>query len=405
MNLSLWIAGRYLFAKKQTNAINIISAISIFGIAVGTAALILVLSVFNGFEDLITSMYNSFNPDVKVLPVQGKTFKVDSILLKKLNSIEGVEYVSQVLEEIAFFEYKENQDFGTLKGVDQNFSKVTDIDSTVREGTYTIGNGNKNTAVLGLGMRNKLSVDVDDPLTPLSVHMPKKHRAGIMDQPFNTRLLYPVGTFILQQDLNNKYVLTSLSFARELLDVEEEVSSLELKLYPGFQLPQVEAEINEIMGPGFEVKNRYRQEESFIKLMQVEKWLSYAIVGLMMLMISFNMVGVLWMMVLEKKNDIAVLRSMGANNLTTGRIFLYEGLLLCGLGLLLGFVIALLIYFAQKQFDLVKVQGHFIIDAYPASLRVFDFFVVTITVFAIGYLASLPPFFRAQRIEAFLREE
>lgn len=406
MNLSLRIARRYLFAKKTTNAINIITGISVFGIAVGTAALLLVLSVFNGFEDLISSMYSNFNPDVKIVPTQGKTFEADSTLLLKLRSLEGVKYVAETLEETAFFEYKGSQDVGIVKGVDEFYQAVTHIDSTVREGKFKLQEGQQELAVLGLGMRNKLQVNVDDLFTPMTVYMPKSREVGMFEQQFRRLSVYPSGTFIIQQEFNNQYVLTSLDFVRALLDAGDQVvSALEIKLNGGANQTRVMEKIQQIAGAELTVKNRYEQEEAFLKLMKIEKWLSFAIVSLMMLLVSFNIVGALWMIVLDKQKDISILKSMGAFDTTIRNIFLKEGLLLAGLGIAIGFVIAVATYGVQKMFGIVAIPGNFIVEAYPISMRIIDFVVVALTVAAIGFLASIPPALRARRVPTIIREE
>jgi lipoprotein-releasing system permease protein len=409
MSLSLRIARRYLFAKKSTNAINIITGIAVFGIAVGSAALVLVLSVFNGFEDLITGMYSNFNPDVKVVPAKGKTFEADSIMLAELEMIEGVAAVAGSLEEVAFFEYKDNQDFGTLKGVDKNFANVVGIDSTVREGQYLFNDNGRELAVLGLGMRNKLSTNVGDRFTGMAVYMPKRDNRpspfGLAAQPFRRRYVYPGGTFIIQQEFDNQYVLSSIDFARDLLDVEDVVSALEFRLDAGANKDEVMGRIAKYMGEGFIVKDRFKQEEAFMKLMQVEKWLSYAIASLMMLMVAFNMIGALWMIVLEKQKDIAILKSMGTLNTSIRNIFINEGVLLSLLGLAIGFVLAIGLYLIQTTVGIVSVPGNFIVDAYPISMRVIDFVVVAVTVVIIGLLASLPPALRAMRVSVLIREE
>lgn len=406
MNLALKIARRYLFAKKTTNAINIITGISVFGIAVGTAALILVLSVFNGFEDLITTMYSNFNPDVKILPAKGKTFEVDSTLLAKIKAVQGVQYVAQTLEETAFFEYKGSQDVGTVKGVDDFYKVVTGIDSTVREGKFKLHqDGAPEMAVLGLGMRNKLQVNVVDDITPMIVYMPKTKEVGIFEPQFRRLSVYPVGTFVIQQEFNNEYVLTSLEFARKLLDTENAVNALEIKLSGGLNQDRVIGNLRQVVGKELVVKNRFEQEEAFLKLMQVEKWLSFAIVSLMMLLVAFNLVGALWMIVLEKQKDISILKSMGAVDATIRNIFLNEGLLLCVVGIAIGFLLAIATYGAQKTFGLVGIPGNFIVEAYPISMRFVDFMVVALTVAAIGLLASIPPALRAVRVPTIIREE
>lgn len=407
MNLSLRIARRYLFGKKSTNAINVITGIAMFGICVGTAALILVLSVFNGFEDLITSMYSNFDPEVKITPAEGKTFAVDSALLQRLRDIEGVAVVSQTLEEVAFFEYKNNRDFGTLKGVDANWQQVTRIDSTIREGSFTLREGERDLAVLGLGMRNKLGVNVEDLFSSISVYMPKRQEVGMLEQQFRTRQVYPTGTFIIQQEFDNQYVITSLEFARQLLGMDDQVSALELKLSeaPESRQRAVIERIRAAMGEDYDVKNRYQQEETFLRLMKMEKWLSFAIVSLMMLLVAFNMVGALWMVVLEKKKDIAILKSMGALDTTVRNIFLAEGLLLALVGVGVGFLLALFIYWLQVRYGIVRIPGNFVVSAYPVGIRLIDFVVVFFTVLAIGLLASIPPALRAKRVSSIIREE
>ncbi|MCO6493140.1 MAG: ABC transporter permease [Phaeodactylibacter sp.] len=409
MNLSLRIARRYLFAKKSTNAINIITGIAVFGIAVGSAALVLVLSVFNGFEDLITTMYSNFNPDIKVTPARGKTFGADTVMLEKLLALDGVQQVSRTLEEVAFFEYKDNQDFGTLKGVDENFNKVVGIDTTVKEGEYRFEENGRQLAILGLGMRNKLAANVGDRFAEMAVYMPKREQSsgifGAQVQPFRRRYIYPGGTFVIQQEFDNQYVLASLEFARQLIGTENEVSALELRMAPGAETEEVVAAVQGVMGPDFEVKSRYEQEASFLRLMQVEKWLSYAIASLMLLLVAFNIVGALWMVVLEKQKDISILKSMGALNTTVRNIFLNEGLLLSLLGIGIGFVLAIVLYVLQKTVGIVSVPGNFVVQAYPISMRFVDFIVVALTVTAIGVLASVPPALRAMKVSALIREE
>lgn len=404
MSLPFKIARRYLFAKKTTNVINIISAIAVFGIAVGTAALLLVLSVFNGFEDLITGMYNSFNPDVKIVAKKGKTFAGDIIQIEELQALDGVAVISRTLEEIALFDYRDNRYIGVVKGVDANYQEVTNLDSTVNEGTYSFNLGTRPMAVLGRGMRSRLGVNVNDLLSPISVYMPKRQKS-LFGDPFRRMSVYPAGTFNIQSEFNNRYVFTSLDFASKLLNVKNTVSALEVKLHPGYAIQDTYDKIREVMGGDFVVKNRAEQEATFFRLMKMEKWLSFAIVGLMMAMIAFNLIGALWMIVLDKKSDIAILKSMGADNRLVQTIFLNEGLLLCGLGLILGFTLAVLIYVVQKSVGLVSIPGNMVIQSYPISMRGFDFIIVALTVLTIGLLASFPPAWRTRSIPPIILEE
>lgn len=407
MNLPLKIARRYLFAKRSTNAINIITGIAVFGVAVGTAALILILSVFNGFEDLFLSLYNNFNPDVTITPAKGKTFEPDSVALLRLEQLDGVEVVAQVLEEKALFEFQDNQHIGLLRGVDDQYHLVTGIDSTVREGDYQIHLSDQPTAIIGLGIRNKLGIDVEDPFATLGVYMPKRKKTGLFDsRPFKSRTVVPTGTFLVQQDFENQYVISSIDMVRELLTLSPTAcSSLEVKLFPGFDHESTYEAIREIFGTDFIIKDRYEQEASFLRLMRIEKWLSFAIVGLMMLLISFNLIGALWMIVIEKQKDIAILQSMGMTASNVQNLFLLVGVLMCGFGVLCGFTLATVIYMLQTTIGIISLPGGMLIDAYPVSLRWFDFPIVAATVLAIGFLAALLPARRATRVPAIVREE
>ena len=407
MNLSFKIARRYLFAKKSTNAINIISGISVLGLALGAAVLVLVLSVFNGFENLISGMMGHFNPDIKIIAIKGKTFIPDTLKINQLRALNGVAYVSETLEETAFFEYEKSQEIGILKGVDDNFVKINGIDSTVREGKYQLSNGEQNYVVLGGGIRNLLGVYENNMMTPLSIYMPKRGEIGVLEQPFKKRFAYPAGTFVIQTDFDNQYILTNLAFVRDLLGADEEVSALEIKLNPNASSSKTLSVIQNLMGPDFTVKDRYRQDEAFLKLMNIEKWLSYAILCLTLLLVAFNMVGSLWMMVLEKRKDISILKSMGATDNLIRNVFLNEGLLLCGLGLVLGFFLAIIAYLLHVYTEggLVPLPPGFATDRYPVALKGSDFAVVALTVFVIGLLASTPAALRAMKVETSMREE
>jgi len=408
LNLPFHIARRYLFSKKSTNAINIISGISVFGLSVGAAALVLVLSVFNGFEDLITGLFSNFNPDIKVLPAKGKTFLPNDEQILKIKALEDVEHLSLTLEEVAIFEYKGSQDYGILKGVDENFKYVTEVDSTIREGDYILKDRDRHMAILGVGMRNKLSVNVDDYFSAISVYMAKKKQRksfGGLSEPFTKRYLYPAGTFVIQQDFDSQYIISSLEFAQELISSKGEVSSMEIKLKDGVPAKASVKAIENILGEGFDVKDRYRQDEAFLKLMNIEKWMSFAILSLTLLLIAFNLIGALWMIVLEKKQDIAILKSMGATDIMVRNIFLGVGLLLCLLGVFLGFFIAISLYLIQVNFGIVPIPDGFVINSYPISMRFFDFLIVGVTVIIIGAIASIPPAKKAESIESIIRKE
>ncbi len=405
MPLYLKIARRYLFARKRTHAINVITGITVTGLAIGTAALLLVLSVFNGFEELLSSLFSNFNPDVKVSPLQGKTFATDSSRIARLRALPGVAAVARSLEEVAFFEYEDKQDFGILKGVDRTYSRVTRIDSTIVEGRYLLEKQGRAFLVLGAGMRNKLGIDVEDYLEPVAVYMAKRKLRSTVEQPFRKRYAYPAGTFKIQQEYDQRYVLAPLWFVQELMQRHGRISALEVRLKPDSDKEATLSAIRQIMGPDFAVKDRYQQEEAFFKLMKLEKWLSYAILTLVLILVAFNMVGSLWMMVLEKKKDVAILRSMGASGKLIRRVFLAEGLLISLMGLGAGFALAIALYLLQKQYGLIGIPEGFVVRAYPVKMVWSDFFVVAATVLLIGLAASLLPARKAESLPAMVREE
>ncbi|MCS7036650.1 MAG: ABC transporter permease [Saprospiraceae bacterium] len=403
--LPFFFARRYLFAKGSSNAIHIISGISVLGIAIGTAALILVLSVFNGFEGLLSGLFGYFNPEIKITPAKGKTFVADSVLLERLRQTPGVALVSETLEEIAFFEYEGSQDFGVLKGVDAYYARINDIDSTLSAGRYVLQEDDRYYAVVGAGMSHKLRIRTEGNLFPLRVYMPRPN-AGPMEQPFTVRYAYPAGIFSIQQEFDNQYILAHLDWVRDLLDAPEgAVSALEVRCQPGASTSAVKARLAQVLGEGFVLRDRYEQNEAFFKVMRLEKWMGFAILTLMLLLMAFNMVGALWMLVLDKQRDIATLRSLGADDRLIRRIFIGEGLLLTTLGLSIGIVLAVSLYAAHKRWNLIEMPVGFVVSSYPIEMRLSDFLPVTATVLTIGLLASLAPAARAVRVPAYWREE
>ena len=401
MQLPLYISRRYLFSKKSTNAINIITGIATLGISVGTAALILILSVFNGFEDLVTGMMGNFNPDAKILPAKGKTFLIDSTKLLAIKQLKGVQTFAVSLEEVSFFEYAGAQDFGIIKGVDKNYSDVVNMDSILQEGRFLTENADNYYAVVGAGLRNKLSINVENPTEPLSIFMAKNDEMSA--KPFKQQLAMPIGTFAVQQDFDNQYILTSLNLVQDLLSQYDQASAIEIKLHDKNDFTTIQA-IRNLLGSEFIVKDRFQQNESFLKIMNVEKWMSFAIVCLTLILVAFNMIGSLWMIVLDKKKDIAILKSMGMNNLQIRNTFLGTGFWLVIIGMLSGFLLSILLYIFHKSVGLVPVPEGFMMDTYPASMRWYDFLTVGITVISIGIIASIPAARKAMSIPALVRE-
>ncbi|MEL6141693.1 MAG: ABC transporter permease, partial [Bacteroidota bacterium] len=371
MKLSLRMAWRYLFAKKSTNAINIITLIAAFGVAIGSAALVLALSVFNGFEDLFMGMFNNLNPDVEITAAKGKSFNFTNEQKDALYNIDGVAQVSATLEETAFFTYRGKRSAGKVRGVDDNYVNINSIDTTIRQGFYQLRDGsNRHYAVIGLQLAYALGVDVLDQFEALNVYMAKRKRGGsalTSGSPFLVRPVFPVGIVQSQEAFENQAVLIDIQLARNLLGLADSaVSAVAIKLHPGFANSATYEEIQRLMGPDFLIKNRLQQESGILKLMQIEKWITFAIVALMMILISFNLVGALWMIVLEKQKDVAILRSMGMTTTNIRGVFLRVGLLLTGLGLLVGFIIAVIVGLLQHYFTVVPMPGSFT-EAYPLA--------------------------------------
>ncbi len=403
MKLSLFLALRYLRARQSSNAIHLLSRLSVLGMALGSAALLLVMSVFNGFETLVFSLTNTFNPDITITPARGKTFDADTLWLDRLRKTEGVAHISLVLVENALFAYKDVQDIGMLKGVDDAYTSVSQVSGKMLHGEYLLENGGH--AVVGAGLAAKLGVDPRQMLEPLVVYMPNRRRAGPLDQPFQRRYLQASGIFAIQPEIDMEYVLTDLEFVQRLTSQPGRLSAVEIAHQPGVNTKEMVKNLAAIAGEEFEVKDRMAQEATFLKVMNMEKWVAFAIMCLIMTLVAFNVAGTLWMIVTEKKPDIAILRTMGASESDIRRTFLFNGIMLCVFAFALGAIGAILFYLLQANMGLIPVPPGFIIDAYPMELRAGDFFVILLTVVVIGTGAAWLPARRAAAVPAIIQEE
>ncbi|MBX2814880.1 MAG: ABC transporter permease [Saprospiraceae bacterium] len=403
MRLGFLVALRYLISKKGTNFINIISGMTVAGLSIGTAALIIVLSVFNGFEDLIAGMINTFNPDIKVLPKEGKYFDGDQ-LHQELIRLDEITAVSQTIEETAFFEYDDTPSPGTLKGIDRSFVQVNNIDSSLIEGIFLDHDAPEGVeAVVGSGLSRILAIDVLNVFKSLTVFMARRKRS--ISKPFKEQQLRAVGVFSIQQEIDNEYVFVPLEFAQGLLDRKGMISALEIKVHPNIDSDDAKEKIAAVVGDEFHVLDLYEQDEEFLKIMNVEKWMAYAIASLMILLISFNLVGCLWMIVLDKQKDIAILRAMGGTRSFVHGVFVRLGLLYTGSGLIVGIVLAVILYALQTSLGLISIPQGFVVDAYPIRMKASDVLIVGATVIAIGWLASLPSARRARAIGTSIRDQ
>ena len=394
-------AWRYFRAKKSTNAINVIAWVSVSAITVGTAALIIILSAFNGFESLVKSLYSSFYTDIRVEPVSGKTITLTQAQIKDLRKIPGLKEVTLVAEDKALLQNGELQTVVYVKGVDGRYGEVAGVSRKMIRGNFDLGDAESPRLVLGVGIENAIGVMSDRALTPLTLYMPKK---GVTDlsnplDALGVGQVQPSGSFAIQQDFDNKYVLTNLEFARQYLNYgPDEYSAVEIAVVAADQVDMVKPAVQKLLGNRMKVLDRYEQNKTLYSTIRLEKWAIYGIFTLILLVAAFNMVGALTMLVLEKQKDIQVLQAMGADRQMIRKIFLTEGLVLAGIGASVGMLVAVILYFLQINYKLVPLQGEsFLIDYYPVRLVWADFLLVACTVMTIGLLASWFPAYRASR--------
>ncbi len=396
MQFSFFMARRYLFSKKSHNLINVISLISMVGLGIGTAALIVVLSVFNGFEHVISSLYQSFNPDFMITAKQGKTFHYAQFPVEKIQRLTGVSQVVQVVEEDALFKYGDKQYIGKIMGLSPNYMKVNKLDTMMRAGTFVLQSGKANFAVVGAGVAWFLGINTHDTQQLLTVLVPRRGNASSFNfrNAFNSEVTQPVGVFSVQQDFDQKYVLVPLRFARELLNYNDEVTSLEIFSKKDTPTDEIQKKIEDIAGERFVVKNRFQQNETLFKIMKSEKMAVFLILVFILILSSFNMIGSVAILIVEKMKDLAVLKSMGADMQMLRRIFLRQGVMISLLSAVSGLLVGFVILWLQQHFGLVRLgsgNGGFIINAYPVQMQLLDFVYVFVTVFVIGLLAAWYP--------------
>jgi lipoprotein-releasing system permease protein len=397
MFIAFQIARRYVFGKKSANVINYISIFSVVGLAVGTAALILVLSVFNGLGELISGMFGSFNPDIKVTPAKGKSFDPETIPLDKIKNIDGLLASTLVLEDLVLFEYDSGQAFGKLKGIDSNYLQVNRVAENMYTGEFKVKEGELNTVVAGLGIADRLALNVYDPYAVLYIYAPKRSaRQGMGAQPFLSRAAQPIGLFSIQAEYDNEYIFCDIELAREVFQLDGLASALEIKVNPEKE-KQVLLELNALLGDSFVIKNRAMQDEAFLQLQNLEKWMSYIILSLVLVLVAFNLVGVLWLITREKLQDISVLKTIGLKNNSIRGILISAGWIYGMLGYLAGLIIALTLYYLQKEFSLVTIPDGFAVTAYPIALAWIDMVAVFFTVCFISIVSAIPAAYRAAK--------
>lgn len=401
MNFPFYIARRYLFSKKSHHAINIISMISVCGVALATMALVCTLSVFNGFHDLVSTLFTSFDPELKIVPVKGKYAAADTPALTKISKDPRVAVYTECLEDNALLMYKGNQALVTLKGVTDNFEHQTAIDSILYgKGHFELQADVLNYAILGIQLSNILGTGTqfDD---PIDVYAPKRDSGGQIDMldptsSFNQDQLYSPGVVfsVGQNKYDAHYVLTSLAFTRRLFDAQGMVSSIEIRLKDANQLSSAQNDFQKMVGKDFKVKDRYEQQEDVFRIMKVEKLIAYLFLTFILLVACFNIIGSLSMLIIDKKKDVNTLRSLGATNKQIAHIFLFEGRMISTFGAIAGIVLGLFLCWLQQQYGIIPMgdsDGNFIVNYYPVSVHADDIIIIFLTVVAVGYLSVWYP--------------
>lgn len=399
MNFPFYIARRYLFSKKSTNAINVISGISVVGVAVASMALVVTLSVFNGFHDMVASFFTQLDPQLKITPAKGKTAASNDSTLMRIRQLDEVAVATDVLEDQALAVYGDRQQMVTIKGVDDNYDKLTHIRQILEgDGDYALHAADMNYGILGLGVAYQLGIGYTY-REPLKIYAPRRegqiNMANLQDGFVEDELYSPGVLFSIKQGKYDKrYIITAIQFTRNLFDRDGELTSLELRLKPGSNFERVKTKIQEMAGTRFVVRDRYEQQEDTFRIMKVEKLMAYIFLTFILVIACFNIIGSLSMLMIDKRNDVVTLRNLGASDRQIIRIFLFEGRMISAIGAVIGIAIGLLLCLLQQQFGLIglgSTEGSFVVDAYPVSVHPWDIVVVFFTVLAVGFLSVWYP--------------
>jgi lipoprotein-releasing system permease protein len=399
MNFPFYIARRYLFSKKTTHAINVISGISVVGVAVATMALVVTLSVFNGFHDLVASFLTSFDPQLKVTPVKGKTVAADDPRLTQIRELPQVDVATECMEDQALAIYNGRQAMVTVKGVDDNFDQLTHIgEILIGDGTFELHAADMHYGIIGIRLADALGTGYAYD-HPLKIYAPRREGQFDMMAPeesfIEDELFSPGVLFNVRQAKYDKgYIITSLGFARRIFEQQGMVSSLELRLKSGSNFESVKSEMQKIAGNDFYVKDRFEQQDETFKIMKIEKLIAYIFLTFILIVACFNIIGSLSMLIIDKKDDVVTLRNLGASDKVITRIFLFEGRLISALGAVIGIAVGLLLCWLQQTFGIVKLgssSGSFVVNAYPVSVHPEDILLIFVTVLVVGFLAVWYP--------------
>jgi ABC-type lipoprotein release transport system permease subunit len=398
LNLSLHIARRYLFAKKSHNAINVISMISVCGIVVATMALVCTLSVFNGFTDVVAKTFSAFDPELQITPAKGKVFDPATAKIEEIKALPEIAFTSESLEDNALIKFADRQEPIILKGVSSGFVDLANVNKLIIDGTFTLREGDVENGVIGAGLAMFLGVRSGF-VDPVELYAPKRNERINPANPataFTQSAVFVSGVFALnQQKYDDRMFIVSIDLARELFRYDNEISSLDIKIKEGCDVDKVRDKIKSILGnDGLSVKNRFEQQADLYRMVNVEKWVTFLILSIILIIAVFNVTGSLTMLIIEKDEDIRILKSLGANNILITRIFLFEGWLITLAGAVAGVITGLTLCLLQQHFGLLRLgsaPGAFVVDAYPVSVQVWDIALIFITVNVIGFLAVIYP--------------
>ena len=389
MNLPLFIANRYLLAKKSHNLINIITWISIIGISVGAFALIVVLSAFNGLEQVISSMNHRLTPDLQIAPVKGKTIDLTAFPLGQIKGIEGVDQAVPTITEDALFRVNDKQHIGQVKGVGMDYQNVERMSEVVPGGEgLLLSDGAYDFAVPGTGVAWHLGINAYSPYAMVRIYVPKRGNASQMnlESSFNSDVLTVQSVFSTEQELDEKLVLVPFDWLSELLEYKDKASNMELFLTPDADVNKVKKEVKTLLGDGFAVKDQQEQQETLYKIMRSEKWAVYVILTFILILATFNVVGSLSILMIDKRKDTEILKAMGADNRLIRKIFMNEGLLIAVAGGIIGLLLGIVVVLLQQKFGFVKfgTGGNYVVDAYPVMLKMKDVLLIFATILVVG---------------------
>lgn len=399
MNFPFFIARRYLFSKKSTHAINVISGISVVGVAIATMALVVTLSVFNGFHDLVASFFTSFDPQLKITPVEGKSVAADDPVLTQIRQLPQIEVATECVEDQALAIYKSRQMMVMIKGVDDNFDQLTHIkEILIGDGDFCLHAADMDYGIPGIRLAEQLATGYSYD-QPLHIYAPRREGQFDLTNPteaFEEDDLYSPGVLfnVRQAKYDKNYIITSIAFARRLFDQQGMLTSLELRLKPGSNFERTKSEIKQLCGDRFTVKDRFEQQDDTFKIMKIEKFIAYIFLTFILMVACFNIIGSLSMLIIDKKDDVVTLRNLGANDKQITRIFLFEGRMISAIGAVIGIIIGLLLCWLQQRFGLVALgssSGSFVINAYPVSVHPEDIVLIFITVLVVGFMSVWYP--------------